>query len=226
MLLAGDISIFKDTESRLVEDTSYEVGWRGLIEWLSDNFKMTYLIPGNHEFFGDTLENGFLKIAEYNKYSYKFKILYNEVVHLNDEYAIVGSTLWTNIPKCYSIGLNNNDLQNIKNWSLKKHIEQHKCCISFLKRSLENKNKKYIVVTHHSPSTYDTSNFFFSIESSNCTYSIDLDELLHKSTVWIFGHTHWNIVHKYSKTLLMSNCQGKYYENTGKKYRNDMVFNV
>ena len=226
LILAGDISLF-NSNTRLVKDKNYCEGWTGLIDWLSDNFLFTCMVPGNHEFFGQTLEQGIEFMFELNKIRPdKFIILYNECVHLKNNIWVAGTTLWSYIPP-HSFHITA-DTTKINEWSLEKHNKEHSCAESFLNRTL-NSDKKWIVVTHHCPSTFDTSNFLFSIEDNNHAYSSSLEKLIQKSCLWIFGHTHWNVCYKHTKEnigYIISNCQGKKYESTKREYQKNLTLKV
>ena len=221
LLLAGDISILYINHKRYVYDKKYSQGWYGLIDWLADNFKFTCLVPGNHEFFNNTLDGGLGIIKKLNKYNPdKFIILYNDYIHLQNNFWVAGTTLWSDIPfKAKHLNTDNN---KILNWGTDKNNNEHRVAVSFLKRmrniKINNVKPVWIVLTHHAPKMCDTSNFFYSVEDSNHGYSTDLGDLVSMSKIWVFGHTHWNVCYKYDDSYIVSNCHGKKNENTNNPF--------
>ena len=218
LVLAGDITLLSIEHKRFVRNENYSSGWIGLIKWLTDNFYYTCLIPGNHEFFTKNFEEGIRKIDKLNRINpAKFRILYNDYIYLKDEIWLVGTTLWSNIPfRAFHLNM---DVDRIPDWTAEKHNKEYRCAVSYLNNIFKNhSDKKWIVVTHHAPDTCNTSNFFYSIEETNVGYSSDITNLVKKSCLWIFGHTHWNICQKIENSYIVSNCQGKKHEQTNNPY--------
>ena len=126
-------------------------------DWASKNYKQVIIAYGNHEFYYNydlgTMKDGYKYKIRDNIYYY-----YNCVVTIGDIDIIV-STLWSYIHKenekaCVE-GVN--DFHKIKyNGKLltaEAFNNEHKRCLDFIKKSLnESKAKTKIIVTHHVPS--------------------------------------------------------------------------
>jgi predicted MPP superfamily phosphohydrolase len=163
-VLAGDIGIIHSAKE------SYNI----FIKFISNNFKKTFVICGNHEYYS----------SRHNMEKTKCEIYEN--------YCFIGSTMWSNITDFrYKI----NDVKNIPNFDCIKYNETNKICVDFLKDSI-SKNDNCIVITHHMPSEslihpkYKT----MDIQLYNKWFYCDMDDVIknnnEKIKVWIYGHTH------------------------------------
>ena len=166
------------------------------IKQVSDEFEMTYLVPGNHEYYG-----GF-DVATAADPTY-FKIREN-VIMLNNQAVRVGdlklifSTMWS--------AINNNSMQilrympdfhQIRYAGVKMSIDQynhiHRKCFDFLEKEVKTPEKK-VVVTHHLPSDECTIEAFkgsllgeaFCVEKSDFISQSNI-------TAWVYGHSHRNL---------------------------------
>ena len=113
---------------------------------------------------------------------------------------IVGCTLWSYVPKEDESKFHSNIKEfgiSERNSIFQKHYEY-----------LCKHSKDAIVITHHAPSLKDTIQPKFRGSSSNCLYGSDLKDLIDKSKVWVFGHTH----HNTKRGKLLSNPLGRLEE--------------
>src|SRR5690349_4145084 len=83
LVLAGDIAPLSSLNN-----------YNWFVDWASDNFEMTYWIPGNHEYYGYNLEEKDISI--YEKIRSNLVLLNNRSVAL-DNTMIHFSTLWSSI---------------------------------------------------------------------------------------------------------------------------------
>jgi hypothetical protein len=135
------------------------------IEYCSKNWKKTFYILGNHEFYHNNKTYDKL-VEEYNQLA----INYHNVHLLNDsyydlkiddesEYRIYGSVLWSNINSSESLNdFNMIKMKNDKNWIVPIDIEYFNKLHSNSVKKLLNEvkiangeNKKLVVVTHFPP---------------------------------------------------------------------------
>lgn len=182
--------------------------------WASKNFRQVMLIPGNHEFYafedvtkrGDSWQCLFRKNIGY---------YYNKVVRIDDVDFIL-TTLWSMIsPEDeYFVWRGLNDFHQIKYYghrlSIEDYNQEHKKCLSFLKRAVEESTAKHIVVvSHHLPTNavvapqhkYSSLNSAFVTELGNYIADSRID-------VWIYGHSHTNINTTIGNTRIVSNQLG------------------
>jgi predicted phosphohydrolase len=209
LLLAGDIILFN-----LIKEHD------DFFSYISDTFKTTYWIPGNHEYYSSDIS--------YHAGSFNEKIkdnlfLLNNVSIIQDNVKFIFSTLWTHISpgNQFEIRQRLSDFHSIK--YNKKGLNPdhynllHDQCHSFLNEELsKNGSEKKVIITHHVPTFMnypekyrgDSLNEAFAVEMYNDILSSDAD-------YWIFGHHHSN-THDFQigSTTLTTNQLGyvKYQE--------------
>jgi predicted phosphohydrolase len=187
LILAGDIIPFNLLH---VADDFFD--------YVSDNFIMTYWIPGNHEYYGSDINE---RSGTFQEHIRDNVILLNNKSIIYGNYKIIFSTLWTSISEKNANFIKHgmNDFRVIKDDGLslrpKKYHELHQDCLSFIQRELLNCNedKKSIVVSHHVPTKINyPSKYFGSI--LNEAFAIELKDFIadFKPDYWIYGHHHSN----------------------------------
>ena len=182
-VLAGDIGIIHSAKE------SYDI----FIKFISNNFKKTFVIPGNHEYYSSrhNMEKTDILMEEYFNQFNNVSFLNNKY-EIYENYCFIGSTMWSNITDFrYKI----NDVKNIPDFNCIKYNEINKICVDFIKDSI-SKNDNCIVITHHMPSEtlihpkYKT----MDIQLYNKWFYCDMDDVIknnnEKIKVWIYGHTH------------------------------------
>jgi predicted phosphodiesterase len=209
--------------------------FKGFINELLPQFEHIILIPGNHEYYFNaikmtdkpTIENTIeminKKLRQFCNKTKKLHFLNNNSINLkieNQNYQIIGTTLWSNIPKdMYNIiiGLMN-DYSNI--FVLDKITERirklcaadvvklHNQSVKYIKsQSIKAKknNVKLIVLTHHKPYTCEN----YDPKTTYCSYETDLKYLLKEPIIfWAYGHTHSHDNRIINNTRLYSNPKG------------------
>lgn len=179
-ILAGDIG------------NPYSTNYTKFINFISTNFKKSFIIAGNHEYYNKKEMN------DTNIFLKKYFEKYENISFLNNEYEIynnycfIGTILWSKItdPK-YEI----NDVYYIQNFDYKKYNEKHVECVDFLTNTLEL-NNNCIVISHHVPSHSLTDDKYKtpSYLPYNQWFSCDMDDIIDsnkdKLKCWIYGHTH------------------------------------
>lgn len=208
------------------------------IEEILPLFQKIIIITGNHEYYYNGKKNGITseitineidkKLKKYCKItSPKLHFLNNNVLKIKsgkNKYAIIGSTLWSNIPPDQQSTIQNsmNDYSYIyvqegkkirrllasditaKFWKNYKYIDNKINKLSKL-------NYKIIVFTHHKP--YVKSGF--NPKSADVAYMSDCSNLFKKSVVlWAYGHTHIKDNTTVNFTKLYSNPKGYPGEKT------------
>ena len=180
-VLAGDIG------------NPYQTNYDIFMEFISKNFKKTFVIAGNHEYYNKTKT-----ISETNEYMTIYFQKFNNISFLNNSYEIyenycfIGTILWSNITNPnYKI----NDMFYIPNFDYIEYNRLNRLCIDFLQNTLEN-NDLCIVITHHVPS-YSLIDIKYKNKNMlpyNQWFYCDMDELIetkgNKIKCWIYGHTH------------------------------------
>ena len=182
-ILAGDVG------------NPYKSNYDTFMRFISKNFKKTFVIAGNHEYY-----NKKKMIYETDAFLEDYFEQFENISFLNNHYEIyenycfIGSTLWSKITNpLYKI----NDVYQIHNFDHIQYNELNEECVDFLKNSLEeHATDKCIVITHHIPShsLVDIKYKTPAMLPYNQWFYCDLDELIDtnrdKIKCWFYGHTH------------------------------------
>jgi predicted phosphohydrolase len=180
-ILAGDIG------------NPYQIQYDIFMKFISKNFKKTFVISGNHEYYNKTKT-----IEETNEYMKDYFQQFNNISFLNnsyeiyDDYCFIGTTLWSNIinPE-YKIS----DMTQIPHFDYIQYNRLNTLSVAFLEDSLQN-NKNCIVITHHVPSNslIDVKYKTGLNQQYNQWFYCNMDKLIethgYNIKCWIYGHTH------------------------------------
>lgn len=210
LVLAGDIGYFCD------DVYLRHPFWK----WCSDNFKETYIIPGNHELYKRFDINGLVR-----GWSMKIKAnvhaVYNKLISLTDDIDLVASTLWSHIHReeAYSVMKGVSDFRRIRNgeelMDWQRFNYEHEICKQFIEKSVKSSGAKHIIVaTHHVPS-FQLMSDEFKGSNINGAFASNLDNMIQSLPVeyWIYGHSHRNIDKKIGSTMFLSNQLGYVFNN-------------
>lgn len=203
LVLAGDIVPF------VVMDNH-----KDFFDYLSDNFKYTYWVPGNHEYYWFDITNKSGKLNEKIR-SNVFLINNTSVFHHNVKFIF--STLWSKIRPAYQWQIEKgiSDFHVIKYMGYRFSPEKFNCLheesLKFINQELiVKKSYETVVVTHHVP-TFLNYPKKYKGDVLNDAFAVELYDLIEKSKTnyWIFGHHHQNITDfKIGNTILVTNQLG------------------
>ena len=188
-MLAGDIGYLNDDNYNL------HPFW----DWVSENFRQTLVIPGNHEFYKSedvgTLSSGCIASIRPNVNCY-----YNAVVTIDDVDFIL-TTLWSCISpeNAFITERNVSDFHLIayNGRPINAHLfnAEHQRAVKFVTDTLQTgKNSKRVVVTHHVPTVLCMADEFKN-SRINGAFVAELHDLIFDSNInyWIYGHSHRNM---------------------------------
>jgi predicted phosphohydrolase len=218
LILAGDLSV----GSKFIEtkNNDKKFSW---IEQISKKFKQIIIVLGNHDYWpqgGLTIINAKTKLDKMlqEKNITNVKIL-DCNTHEEDDFIIVGCTLWTDIKKqdhllmqsisSYmsqdgKIAYKTGDHAFWERFTPQKWVSTHFQHKEFIRNiAQKNKDKKIFVVTHHAPLDNLISPQFAG-HPANAYYTSDLSEIILDNpniVAWAFGHVH----HKFD--LQFENCR-------------------
>jgi len=201
-ILAGDIG------------NPYKLSYVTFMKYISKNFKKTFVIAGNHEYYYSTIiqTNEFLKnyFSNFNNISFL-----NNTYECYENYCFIGTTLWSKITDpLYKI----NDINYIFGFDIIMYNKLHKESIDFLENTLKN-NTNCIVITHHMPSNslIDQKYLTPDMLPYNQWFASNLDKLIEKRSekirCWIYGHTHCSLKSMISGVPMLCNPIGYPGEN-------------
>ena len=206
-ILAGDIG-----------NPFYQSNYDIFMNYISKNFKKTFVIAGNHEYYTISKSKN---MEETNLFLHTYFQQFNNISFLDNNYeyyenhCFIGTTLWSKItnPR-YEI----NDVYSIPNFDYIQYNRLNMLSVDFLDVTLNN-NDNCIVITHHVPSNslidskYKTSKML----PYNQWFYCDLDDLIKKNKdkikCWIYGHTHTPSNMKINEIPFLCNPIGYINEN-------------
>lgn len=180
LLLAGDIGY------------PYEPHYEMFLAQTAPKFLNVFLIMGNHEYWGYTLDDIHKRCAEIQAAIPNLVILNNSAHQITPELSIYGTTLWSHI--------SNEELVAKHVWDYRKILDftPHDATILHLQsrqtfRELLSKSDpshKWIVLCHHIPHT-SLINEAYHGNPLNEAYATDVEEFCNSNVVAVVhGHTH------------------------------------
>jgi predicted phosphohydrolase len=196
------------------------------LNFLSDHFKMTYWLPGNHEYYGldvASMPSNFEKSIRPN-----ILLVNNIVKEIPDPEGpieLIFSTLWSYIPPHITeiVAMRVQDFNQIL-WNGRKMTPQeynqlHQEALAFLEIALGANTHRKMVISHHVPSFLNYPKKHQN-DPINACFASNLDDFMQKTTqnAWIYGHHHFNIPpFLIGKTRLYTNQLGyvKFKEGAG-----------
>lgn len=224
----GDILILAGDIVPLIRIDQYP----GFFNYLSDNFELTYWVPGNHEFYHSDISE---RAGSLNEKIKDNIFLVNNISTHKGGINLIFSTLWTRISPAnrFEIMIRYSDFQVIINsgrrFSIEDYNLMHDRCISFLKKEFAvKKSGTTIVATHHMPTFLnypeeyrgDVLNEAFASELSGFIESAGPD-------YWIFGHHHSNKGDfRIGKTRLITNQLGYVMYNEHKGFNEGKIIEI
>lgn len=204
-ILAGDIG------------NPYQENYNIFMNFISQNFKKTFVIAGNHEYYNKTktIEETNLYLTNYFKQFKNISFLNNTWEYYENQ-CFIGTTLWSKITRPeYVI----NDVHFIPNFDYIQCNRLNMLNVDFLDNALK-KNDNCIVITHHMPS-YDLLHPKYitpKIAPYNQWFCCNLNDLIRekkeKIDCWIYGHTHTPSYRKIYDIPFACNPIGYPNENT------------
>lgn len=189
--------------------------------WAQKHFKKPVLmVPGNHEFYGNSLSRTIRKLKEAAAGS-NVKVLHDEAVVLGGV-RFLGGTLWTDYRLTGNQPLAEFDAQSrltdfsrirddryrkIRPYQL---LERHAATKQFLQESLEQPFEgPTVVITHHSPTELSIHPRYKGERAHlSASYASRLEYLFGVPKLWVHGHTHDNLDIELYGTRIVCNPRG------------------
>ena len=229
LVLAGDIVMLSEIDKH-----------KDFFDYCSDQFPVTYWIPGNHEFYGtDIAERG--GVIKENIRTNVW--LLNNIAIEYKDLQFVCSTMWSAIDKqLEKITRRLSDFKLIQYGDTSLTIEQynriHELSLKFIKDTLAMPfTGNNIVVTHHVP-TYKNYPEKYIKAGLDEAFVVELQEYIEglNSVVneqlihcpyWIYGHHHSNVpAFEIGKTKLLTNQLGYVKKRGNKKFNLEAVISI
>lgn len=208
LVLAGDIMPFATVEKH-----------QDFLSYISDHFKTSYWLPGNHEYYHFDMADKSNVLHEQIRNNV-FLVNNTSVVHENVK--LIFSTLWSHISPGYQwqIERSLNDFHLIKHngyrFSAEQYNQLHAQSLACIQQELMVAQKEKIAVfTHHCP-TFLNYPEQYKGDVLNEAFAVELHDLIESSNIeyWAYGHHHSNIPEFcIGKTKLITNQLGYVQRN-------------
>ena len=202
--------------------------FRDFFKRCSFQFPHVIYIMGNHEFYNGKFYAGIDYMRE-ECAKYPNVYMLEQDMKIIDDVVFVGGTLWTNMNKrdpltMHAIeGMMNdfriirNDARNYAAMSALDVAIRHDKTLAYIEHIVhEHRNKKCVVVGHHSPSFQSAHEMYKHETLMNGGYHSDLSEFIldhPQIKLWTHGHTHHPFDYVIGETRIVCNPRG--YENDG-----------
>ena len=228
--VVGDVLVLAGDTLPLKEFDSYKR--HRFFDWCADNFKQTFLIPGNHEYYRDD-------ISKYPA-AWRLPLRDNVAMYENgnvvvDDTEFILSTLWSHIPmsKWLALKAGMSDFSLIKDGrkplTATSYNELHKRDLEFIKLAVSRSKARYkVVVTHHVPSRLLVAPEFVR-SNLGCGFTVDLTDYIADSGIdlWVYGHSHRSIETVIGHTRMASNQVGYVaYGENARSFSGDRVVDL
>lgn len=220
LILGGDIML---ADKVLKPESDLGIRFRDFLKRVSFQFPHVIYIAGNHEFYGGywskSLEQLRAACAEHNNIYF----LERDTKTI-DDVLFVGGTLWTDMNKFDPLTLHairdmindyraiNNDDKGFTKLKPADTCERHRETRDYIKLIVrENRDKRIVVVGHHSPSFQSCHEMYKSDHIMNGAYHSDLTEIMLDNPhikLWTHGHTHHYFDYTVGETRVICNPRG------------------
>jgi predicted phosphohydrolase len=186
LVLAGDIMPFAVMDKH-----------QDFFSYLSDNFEITWWLPGNHEYYHSDITERPGTLHEKIR-SNVFLVNNSSVVHRH--VRLIFSTMWSKISPAYQwqIERSLNDFRLIKcngyRFSTEAYNQLHEDSLTFIQKELNDMNEENAAVfTHHVPTFLNYPEQYKGDVLSKA-FAAELFDLIESSRVdfWVHGHHHIN----------------------------------
>lgn len=234
LILAGDILVASKLDK---PESEYGIRFRSFLKKASEAFPHVIYVAGNHEFydsgrFFQTIDD----LREHCSLNYNNVYFLERDTKIIDDVVFVGGTLWTDMNKYDPLTLHAvrdmmNDYRAIKNdrngfIPLKPAdtCERHRMTRDYIKLIAdEHKDKRCVVVGHHTPSFQSCHEQYKTDYLMNGAYHSDLTEIMFdrpQIKLWVHGHTHHCFDYMVGETRVICNPRG-YHDSTGRGWGED-----
>jgi len=248
LILSGDIMIAEDLHDHPYVPSVYEHGafadlgrkqqrvktFRDFLKRMSNLFPHVIYIAGNHEFYNGKWVKGLQYLREECRQFSNVYFMENDC-KIIDNVVFVGATLWTDMNRGDPITLHavrdmmndfriiRNDEKGYTNLKPADTAIRHKETLKYFQAILdENKERRCVVVGHHSPSYQSIHPTYADQHLMNGAYHSDLSEFIFDNpqiVLWTHGHTHHCFDYQIGNCRIVCNPRGYqtngYSEDTG-----------
>lgn len=229
LILSGDIMIASKVN---LPNSEYGIRFRDFLKRVSFQFPHVVYVAGNHEFYSDgKFFDGIDQLRAACAVHDNVYFLERDM-KIIDDVVFVGGTLWTDMNKFDPLTLHAvrdmmndyratvNDKAGFRKLKPADTVERHRETRDYIKHIVrEHKDKRCVVVGHHSPSFQSVHPMYAHEKIMNGAYHSDLSEIMLDNPqikLWTHGHTHHCFDYMIGESRVVCNPRGyDQYEDTG-----------
>lgn len=210
LVLAGDC----------VSLTKRDIAWSmARLGDFTERYPRVVFVPGNHEFYGTSIQEGFENLHEFSKQLPKLLSLVVARSAAVKDQRFIGGTLWQPpAPNEHKI----TDHYLIKNFEsdAAHYYEMTQACLEVCLKEGD------VVVTHHAPSLKSLAPEFVGNPCNRWFITPEVEPLLieRKPKLWIHGHTHTPFDYVLGATRVV--CSPRGYPGEGVRFNPKLVVEI
>jgi predicted phosphohydrolase len=222
LLLVGDICVVYDLRDAW-EYNYISVGQRQFFLDVSAKYKNIIWIPGNHEYWHNSLSGVLTDVNHFFDITGITNITFLESgVYTTESLKIVCATLWTDVNKGSPLQTNGGYMRDYENISVNEPDHNRLLTVSdtmalhkYHKQDIADSVQDHdnvLVVTHHAPNMKSCNADRYGGSDMDYYYGCtDMDDLILDNPQiknWIHGHTHTHVDYSIGDTRILSNPRG------------------
>jgi predicted phosphodiesterase len=221
LILGGDIMVASKVHK---PESEYGIRFRDFLKRVSFQFPHVIYVMGNHEFYSDGRWVDSIDTMRAACGVHENIYFLERDTKVIDDVVFVGGTLWTDMNKFDPLTLHavrdmmmdyraiNNDQAGYRKLKPADTCERHKLTLDYIKHVVDgNKDKRCVVVGHHSPSFQSVADEYKSEYLMNGAYHSSLEEVMldrPQIKLWTHGHTHEDFDYMVGSTRIVCNPRG------------------
>ena len=221
LILGGDIMVASKVHK---PESEYGIRFRDFLKRVSFQFPHVVYVMGNHEFYSDGRFFDSIDDMRAACGVHDNVYLLECDTKIIDNVVFVGGTLWTDMNKFDPLTLHavrdmmmdyraiNNDKAGFRRLKPADTVERHRATRDYIVHVVqENKDKKIVVVGHHSPSFQSCHEQYKHDYLMNGAYHSSLENIMLDNPhikLWTHGHTHHPFDYVIGETRVVCNPRG------------------
>lgn len=192
-------------------------------------YQDVYLVLGNHDYWHNTIstEERLKKIIPVLLGSHVHLLSFNETIPLTDNIDLIGGTYWTNLnpEEQLTAMVGMNDYRYIKNFFPLNSSETHEKNKEFIREKLKNKDRRYVILTHHCPSNRGITEEYRGSSLNPCFSNNDDDLFTENDNIlfWCYGHSHSQKITRVTDNTTLVNNSADYRFDTSYRFKKIVV---
>jgi len=215
----------KDTVLILSGDICSPLFYPELLGLLSPLWRHIIIVPGNHEFYGWSIDEGLLSMRTSAQVYPNISLLDKETVEL-DGITFIGAIGWAPTKQIPTVERYINDFSWIKDFRKNTHRcqELHDESMEWIRSTLLMTESPKVVITHYGQISVPVPNKFVGSLVNTYFVTGSLDGCSDKPELFIHGHTHVSYAIKRNSYSILCNPLG--YGNENLQYSPNLLYTL